>query len=422
MKQKGMGYIRHLSAAIAFVMLVGCGGCSNGTGAGVIIPRVKKEKTQAQKISVKLWIPKDEIEMTDQLVRNFDAIHEEYEISYEIEEKGIDDASQEIGKGKKNDADIFYLPSGGVETLAEQGVLLPIESGFDKLKTDLPESAIEAVSIDGTAYAVPFSPNSYFMYYNKDLFSEEEVKSLDTIMNKDLGKGIYNFSTEISNSWYLESFFLGNGCTLFGKDGKDARNCTFNSKKGIEAGKYVMALASNPKYIENADGVGSEAFKKGKLGAITTGAWSAPDFKEALCDKLGACALPTANMSGKEVRLSNFVDFKTIAVNADTKEPEAVSLLAVYLANKDSCKRRFITFGEIPVLQNLADSEEIKNDIAASALNEQVNYATNQPSIGQMDNYWGNMAGFGSEIVSGQVSNANLKQKLDELSAKITAR
>ena len=413
-------------AAVTVLLLSGtlcaCGCGLSDSDGGIVIPRKPKEKVEAEHVSIRLWIPKDEIAMTEQLVKNFDAVHEEYEISFEIEEKGIDDASQEIDDEDVEAGDIFYLPSGGVESMAEKGILLPIELGFEKLAVDLPESAVQAVTVGNTAYAVPFSPNSYFMYYNKDFFSEEEVKSLDTMMHKDLGKGVYNFSTEISNSWYLEMFFLGNGCTLFGEDGQDPGDCTFNGKNGLDAGNYVLELASNPKYLDNKDGAGMEAFQEGKVGAITTGAWSAPDFKEALGDKLGAVPLPTADMSGEAVTLSNFVDFKTIAANARTKYPEAVQQLVVYLANKDSSRRRFEAFGEIPVLQNLADNEAIKNDIAASALNAQVNFATSQPSISQMDNYWGNMAEFGTGILDGSIDQGNLKQKLDQLVENITKK
>ena len=402
------------------MMLTAVTGCGVADGGGEIIPVKKKESVQAEQVSIKLWIPEEEIPLAEQLVKNFDAVHEEYQINYEFEPKGIDEASQVLEGEYDTAADIFYLPSGGVESFASRGLLLPIQEGFDKLAVDLPDSAVGAVKVDGTPYAVPFSPNSFFMYYNKEFYSEDEVQSLETMMAKDFGSGKYNFSSQISNSWYLEMFFLGNGCTLFGKDGRDGSECSFNNKNGVAAGNYVVDLVSSSKYIEDAENAGMDLFKSGKVGAITSGAWSAPELKESLGDQLGAAALPAAAMSGEAPRLSNFVDFKTVAAKADTAHPEAVSQLAVYLANKDSSKRRFLQLGEIPVLQNLADNEQIANDIAASALNEQVNYATNQPSISGMDNYWGNMADFGKAILDGSVNKGNMKEKLNQLAVAFT--
>ncbi len=411
--------IRVLGAVIVMALVSSLTGC--GLSREGVVPRTRKEKPVAEKVALKLWIPEGEIAMVDQLVRNFDAVHEEYEIDYQIEAKGIDQASEEVGQEGVVTPDIFYLPSGGVESMARKGYLSPITYDFDKLKVDLPESSVGAVTTDGVVYAVPTSPNSFFMFYNKDFFSESEVKNLDAMMNKDLGSGNYNFSSSITNSWYLEMFFLGNGCTLFGEDGKDPSDCTFNSDKGLEAGKYIISLAANPKYLEDIENAGFDAFAEGKVGAYTTGAWNAPALKEALGDKLGSAALPTANMGSESAQLSNFVDFKTIAVSSGTKHPEAAQKLAVYLANKDSSARRFSTSGDIPVLQNLADNELISNDLAATALNSQANYATNQPSIDQMGNYWGSMSAFGEAVINGEVDSENLQSYLDTLTQGILA-
>ncbi|WP_155994904.1 extracellular solute-binding protein [Butyrivibrio sp. WCE2006] len=411
--------IRILGVSMAMILTLFSTGCASSSG--VVVPRTPKEKPAAQSISLKLWIPEGEIPMVDQLVRNFDAVHEEYEISYTIEAKGIDEASEEVGQEGVTAADIFYLPSGGVESMAQKGLLTPIEYDFDKLKVDLPESSVSAVTTDGKVYAVPTSPNSFFMFYNKNFFNESEIQSLDTMMSKNLGDGVYNFSSSITNSWYLEMFFLGNGCSLFGEDGKDPAICTFNDEKGLEAGRYILQLVQNPKYLEDIENAGFDAFAEGKVGAYTTGAWNAPDLKAALGDKLGSAALPTAKMGSDPGQLSNFVDFKTVAVSAETKYPEAAEKLAVYLANKDSSARRFAASGDIPVLQNLADNEDISNDLAATALNSQAVFATNQPSIPQMGNYWGSMQAFGEAAYNGEIDDSNLQAKLDELVAGILA-
>jgi arabinogalactan oligomer/maltooligosaccharide transport system substrate-binding protein len=304
--------------------------------------------------------------------------------------------------------------------MASKGLLLPITKDFETIASDLPESALTAVTIDGLTYAAPFSPNTYFMYYNKELFTEDEIKNLDTMMAKDLGDGMWNFSTQITNSWYIESFFLGNGCTLFGSDGKDPTECSFNNENGLAAGEYLVDLASNAKYLEDKDGVGGSAFKEGKLGAVTSGAWSAPEFKEALGDKLGAVALPTATIGGKDVQLSNFVDFKTITVKSNTAFPLAAQQLAVYMASPENCLVRYKEQGDVPVLKSLADSEEIKNDLVASALNDQAALATNQPSISKMGDYWTPAQALGEGIYSGEITKANLQQNLDSLVDSIT--
>ncbi len=377
-------------------------------------------KGTSEAVTLKIWVPEEEVEITDQMVKTFDEMHDEFEITYEIAVVGIDEAPQALSTDADTAADIFYTPSGGVADLARKGLLLPITKDFDTLAADLPESAVNAVTVDGLTYAAPFSPNTFFMYYNKDLLTEEDIKSLDAIMAKDLGDGKWNFSTQITNSWYAEMFFLGNGCTLFGEDGTNPEDCTFNNAKGLEAGKYILDMVKNPKYLEDADGVGGAAFKEGNLGAVTSGAWSAPEFREALGDKLGAVALPTAKIGGSDVQLSNFVDFKTITVKSNTAYPLAAQQLAVYMASPDSCLLRYNKQGDVPVLKSLAESDAITSDFVAGALNAQASKATNQPSISKMGDYWDPMKALGEGIYYGDITEANLQEQLDALVDSIT--
>ncbi len=418
-----------MSAAMAAGIMTGCGSSDAATAgsgdtqtASIADGNTATASGETQKVNLKIWVPEEEVDITDQMVQDFDEAHGEFDITYEIAVVGIDEAPQALETDADTAADIFYTPSGGVGDLAAKGLLLPITKDIDELKSDLPESAINAVTIDGLTYAVPFSPNTFFMYYNKDMYTEDEVKNLDTMLAKDLGADTWNFSTQLTNSWYAEMFFLGNGCTLFGKDGTDATDCTFNDANGYAAGQYMIDLASNPKYLEDADGVGGSAFKEGKLGAVTSGAWSAPEFREALGDKVGAVALPVANIGGKDVQLSNFVDFKTITVKSNTQFPLAAQQLAVYMANESSSLIRYTKQGDVPVLKSLSESEEIKNDIVASALNDQAAYATNQPSIPQMGDYWDPMKALGESIYHGEVTEANLQSQLDALVDSITSK
>ncbi|MDC7294547.1 extracellular solute-binding protein [Butyrivibrio sp. DSM 10294] len=427
MEFKKIGAIA-LSAAMGITALTGCGS-EAGTAANTTntanttnnTDTTQPAATETQDVTLKIWVPEEEVDITDQMVKNFDEAHAEFNITYEIAVVGIDEAPQALETDADTAADIFYTPSGGVGDLVGKGLLLPITKDIDQLKADLPESAINAVTVDGLTYAVPFSPNTFFMYYNKDLFTEEEVKSLDVMMAKDLGDGMWNFSTQLTNSWYAEMFFLGNGCTLFGADGQNAADCSFNDANGFAAGEYMIDLAANSKYLEDADGVGGSAFKEGKLGAVTSGAWSAPEFREALGDKVGAVALPTANIGGKDVQLSNFVDFKTITVKSNTQYPLAAQQLAVYMASSESCLTRYEKQGDVPVLLSLAESDAVKADFVASALGSQAAFATNQPSIPQMGDYWDPMKALGVGIYNKEVTRDNLQSQLDALVDSITS-
>ena len=372
-------------------------------------------------VTLKIWVPEEAVDDTDAAVQAFDDAHDEFNITYEIAIVGIDEAPAQVETDADTAADLFYVPSGGVADMVQKGLLLPMVKDYETIESDLPESALTAVTFDGIHYAAPFSPNTYFLYYNKDLLTDDEVKSLDTILEKDLEDGKWNFCTKMTDSWFTESFFLGNGTTLFGEDGTDPTDCTFNNANGLASAEYMIDLATNPKYLENIDGAGDSSFKDGNVGAITTGAWMAPDFKEALGDSLGACALPTATIGGNEVQLSNFVDFKTICVKSNTAYPLCAQQLAVWLVNAENSLTRYQNEGDVPVLMSLAESEDLKNDFVACALNDQAALATNQPSIPQMGGYWDPMKAFGDGVYYGEITKDNVQQQLDALVDSITA-
>lgn len=425
MKMKKLAAVL-MSMALGASVLAGCGSNGSDTAASDSGSKASAgtaaSSGETQDVNIKIWVPEEEVEFTGQMVEKFDEIHDEFNVNYEIAIVGIDEAAGQLETDADIAADIFYVPSGGILDLTNKGLLLPITKDIDQLVPDLPESAINAVTVNGYMQAIPFSPNTYFMYYNKDFYTEEELKNLDTMMAKDFGDGKWNFSTQITNSWYAEMFFLGNDCTLFGEDGSNPDDCTFNNENGVQSGRYMIDLASNPKYLEDADGVGGSAFKDGNLGAVTSGAWSAPEFREALGDKVGAVALPTANIGGKEVQLSNFVDFKTIAVKSNTQYPLAAQQLAVYLVNQENSLIRYQLQGDVPVLKSLSESDEIANDYVACALNDQAALATSQPSIPQMGSYWDPMKAFGDSVYYGEIDAGNLPEKLNALVESITAK
>lgn len=375
---------------------------------------------EVEKVSLKVWCPEEEMEMTQQLADSFQAAHPEYDITWEIAVVGIDESGANLTTDADAAADVFHIPSGSIPGLTESGHLLPIAYDLDNIKSMYGQGAIEAATKDDMMYGVPYTPNSWFMYYNKSLFTEDEVKSLETMMAKDLGADSYNFSCTISNSWYIEAFFYAAGCQLFGADGMDPNVCTWNDENGVAAGNYLIDLANNPKYIEDKDGIAGSLFKEGKLGALCSGTWAYPEFKEVLGDDLGAVALPTININGEDKQLSNFADYKLIAVKSNTAYPLAAQQFAECLAGEEAQLMRYKEAGAVPSCLSLQDNPELSADVASIALIGQTEFATPQPAISQIDAYWTPAQALGEGIIYGEITASNLQEKLDQCATAIT--
>lgn len=414
-----------LATVMAMSMVTGCG--SKDQGGNSKAGESTSAASQVQDITLKVWSPEEELDITKQMCESFDEAHPEYNCTFDIAVVGVDEALDQLKNDPELAADVFMMPSAGLSEVKEAGLIYPITADIDNVKSLYGEGAIEACTRDGELYGVPVTPNSWFVYYNKSLFTEEDVKSLDTMMEKDLGQAedgedIQNFSCSISNSWYIEAFFYGAGCTLYGADGTDPDDCTWNNEAGVAVGEYLIDLANNAKYVEDLEGIAGSLFKEGKLGALCSGTWSAPELKEALGDDLGACALPTVTINGETCQLSNFADYKCMAVKSSTAYPLAAQQLAEYMSNEESQILRYQTNFTTPTCLSLLENEELASDVATCALVAQTQYATPQPSISQINEYWTPVGAFGSGIINGEITKDNVKEKLDVVVDSITSK
>ena len=405
------------TASMLMGMLSGCGNSASGSASTPSTPSSGNTNAggEVEKVSLKIWAPEEEQEVTQKMCEAFNEAHPEYDCTFDIAVVGNDESINKLETDPELAADVFLCPSGGLSQLKDAGLIYPITANIDEVQSLYGQGAIEACTRDGYMYGIPQSPNSFFMYYNKSMYTEDDVKSLESMMAKDLGSDVYNFSYTVHDSWYLEAFFYAAGCTLFGPNGEDPTDCSWNSAGGVDAVNYVLDLVNNPKYIEDRDGVAGSLFKEGKLGALCSGTWADDDgaFTEALGDDLGACALPTIILNGKNCQLSNFADYRCYAVKSNTAHPMAAQLLAEYLGNEENQLQRYQECKVSPTCLSLQESPELADDVVTCGLLAQTQYATPQPSISQISNYWVPVATLGESILQGDVTTANAQESLD---------
>lgn len=418
MKKKIVSMV--LTLAVSASLLMACG--NNASNEQATSPASNAE-SGVEAVELKVWSPADEEEIVKQQCETFAAQHPEYDITFSFENVENADSITQLKNDPEVAADVFVYPTGGVPEMIEAGLIYPITVDAENVKASHGANAIKSCTVDDLLYGIPQTPNAFFMYYNKSLFTEDEVKSVETMLAKDLGSDIKNFSCTVSNSWYIESFFYANGGTLYGADGTDATECSWNDEKGYAIGEYLIDLVNNDKYVEDIDSIASSMFKKGKLGAMCSGTWSAEEFKEALGDDLGACVLPTINVNGKDCQLSNFADFKAYGVKSSTKYPKQAQELAVFLGGEQCQLERFEALSMTPTVTALLSNDKVKANVAVYALSEMTgNYSTPQPTTSQISEYWTPVEAFGKGVVNGDITRANLQESLDAMVLGATSR
>ena len=412
-----------LSLVLSGTIALGLVGCGNSEANNTEVD--DSDSLYASDAKLKLWGSQDDQAYLQEAVDSFKQDFPEA-ANWDIELAVVSsaDAKDQVLKDSEAAADVFEFASDQLYGLVTAGTLYKITSDREDIEQRNTQTAVDAATLDGNLYGYPSTSNSYIMYYDKSKYTEDEVKNLDTMLEKDLGSDV-NFAMDLDNGWYMASFFFGNGCTLFGADGQDSSECSFNNKNGVEVGNYLVDLINNKKVGNYDDTLLLSGFADRKLGAAITGTWNAEAIKESLGDDFAVTTFPTIKLAdGKEVQPSPIVNFNIYGVNAQTKYPLEAMALANYITSEKIQKIRFEQRSSTPVNNALVEDEELlASKPAVSALASQVALAsTVQTSNPQISNFWSPMEAFGQDCIAGKITHDNVQQALDTLVESILAK
>lgn len=378
-----------------------------------------KETFPNTEASLVVWGSQDDQQMLNEMVDAFKAQYPEVTWDIQVRVNGEDQAKTEVLKDTEAAADVFAIAHDQLGELVQSGAVYKNTKYVDQIKASAADAAINAASYGGDMYGYPSASETYFLFYNKAIFNEDQVKSLDAMLSADLPAGVTPFAMDIANAYYSGPFFLSNGCELFGPDGSDAKTVTFNNEKGLEVAKLIGSLKEKG-VVAFDDTVAAAQFEAGTLGAYVAGPWKTETYKEVLGDNFGVTELPTLNFNGEQKHMASFAGFKIYCVKSNTKYPLEAMALANWLTNEDNQLKRFKDRGAVPVAKALAESDEVTSDPAVKALLAQLNYAYAMPAIPQMGKFWDATKAFVQENFDGTITEADYQAKLDTMVATIT--
>lgn len=395
-----------LSVTAAAAMLLGVSACGSNNNGGTAA-----KGTQSIKLTV--WGPSEDQAKSDSwlptMEKQFAKAHPEYKITWKNAVVSEGDAGKTVKQDPSAAADVYMFANDQLGTLIDAQAIGEVsDDAKAQIKKQDDDAIIKSVTgTDGKIYGVPFTGNTYFMYYNKSKFSSDDIKSLDTMLQK--GKVSYN----LGNSWYLPAFYTGAGMTLFGKDAATAKDgIKMDSAAATDVTKYLVDLVKNPNFVvDNDEGAGLAALQNGTVDAIFSGTWSASDVKKALGNNYAAAQLPSFTTSGGSTyQMKAFYGSKAVGFNPNSKVPQAAAEFATYLGSSEAQKAHYTMRQIVPTDKSLAST--YKNNPAAVAQNDTIaNTSTLQPTIAQMGNFWDPCKNFGTAIVNGDVNSGNAQAK-----------
>lgn len=266
-------------------------------------------EVEVEAVTLKVWTPENQHTngTIESMAASFQELHPEYDITFTYEVISEDAVGGEILKDVEAAADVFFFLSPQTVELVEAGALARLGgTTVDMIQETMSDTVVGTVTnpYDGSIYGIPFTHNTYFMYYDKSLLTETDVETIEGVIEKDLGEGVTNFFLESAGGWKLASWYYGAGCTIYGEDQNDlSAGCDWNNETGVAVTNYLLDMKTNPKVAFDNEINPTELIGEHKLGAWFDGTWNYQVYKEVLGDDLGMAVLPTYELNGNTNQL-----------------------------------------------------------------------------------------------------------------------
>ncbi len=268
--------------------------------------------------------------------------------------------------------DIVHLRAyGGMETLAQAGLLVPLDGQVAALESFDPNVLKGAINReDGHVYGVPFALQTIQVLYNKQVFADLGLTEPTTwseflaVAQSIKDSGIDALANGTKDPWTVETLFGGiapafYGCNAF-YDEISAGDTTFEDPRFKSALEHMVAL--QPYLASNYVGVGYEdmqsIFAYGQAGMMVAGSYELGNMAQLNPD-LEIGSFTVSNDEGQSCE-TFYVD-GSYGINASSTKQAAALQFIEFLASKqygqmfsDTLKQLSAVPGTVPTDPTLA--------------------------------------------------------------------
>lgn len=425
-----------LAAMMAATAFSGCnsssstsstGGSTNSTGGTVSVEGGENVdplygEGENGPISLKVWGPEAAQDILKEQCAAFVEEMKPYgDITIEVVPQGEDEATNQVTNDPSAAADVFGFACDQLNKLVTSGNLLKVASADkETLVAANSEASIKAASIGDDLYAYPeTADNSYVLFYDKRVVSDEQAKTLEGTLEacKAANK---QFVMDAGNGFYSCLFMFTGGVTLEGLDENNGQVFSdYDEAKVVSTMLAFQNLLSEYKdiFLNGETTKVVDGFLSDTVGAGIDGSWNFANAKSALGENAGFAELPTINVDGEATPIVNMFGYKLIGVNSSTQYPSTSVALAMYLTNEECQTQRAEKLNWGPSNTAAAAKDIVTSDEALAAVIAQSAHSVAQ--VGVSDKFWTPMGTFGNNIVD--FDNPLTEESAKELLAQTIA-
>lgn len=377
------------------------------------------ESSKGSTISLRVVASEEDQTLTQTLLDEFVAQYPDVTFDIQLGSESESTAKDTILADVEAAPDVFAFADDQINELVAAGALQEVAATYTyDVAGENAAGSVEAATVDGKLYAYPMTAdNGYFMFYDASIFTEDDVQSLDKMIEvaKAADKKI---AMDVSNGWYIYSFFQGAGYELTLNDDGVTNTCTWNGEGATDVAQAIMDLFATGVFVDLGDEEMATAIAEGTVCACVNGTWRAETAETAWGENYAATKLPTFTVAGKECQMSSYSGYKLVGVSPYSDNVGWAMLVAEYLTNEASQTSRFDARGLGPANINAASSSAVQSNPAIAALAAQAAYATPQRVGG---NFWTPAETLGGILASGNPDGTDLQVLLDTAVEGITA-
>ena len=350
-----------IAAAALIVPLAACGGSGNGgTATAEGIPA----KGTDDGTEITLWTRSPLERQAKNVVEAYNKSHKN-QVKLEIIPN--DDMEGKVGGASQTDSlpDILAGDVVRIPYWASEGIFTDITKQIDGLdnKADLQQGHIEAGTVDGAEYTLPFITDVSVMVWNKNLYKEAGLdpeqgpKSIDQFveqakkvaaLNKDGVAGSY-VAGQSGGALVFDLFpsVWADGESVMNKDGSEA-TLDNDSMKGVLDAYKELANTTNGLGAGSKEETGATwtaPFANGKIGVMPYPNTSTTALFDA--EKDGGFEVGVAPIPGtKEGKTSTFLGGDAMGISKDSKHVAQAWNFLYWLMQSDAQKEVFADQGD----------------------------------------------------------------------------
>ena len=326
--------------------------------------------------------------------------------------------------------DCFELGLDAFPSYVDQKAILPLDDMMAASSTDLSvltDKSLQAFSINGTKYGMPYSYSTVVLIYNKDLFDQAGVAyptadwtwadaDAAALKIKALGDDYYGLIQPISTYEFFKVVKQYNGGLL----NDDNTAFTVNRPENVQALQRLVDNVLVTNICPSTEQRGSldewGVFKLGKTGMIVTGIWAFPSFTTDCAFNWDIAVEPGAATKATHYFANG------LAISADSKNAEAAYKWIEFIGTSEQVAQLRVQLGwELPcaTYQSAMDQyAKLTPPANRQAVFDSLKYVVPVPQIAQFSQ----MADIlGAELEAAASGSKTPQQALDDAQAALEA-